>query len=274
MKARAAARLLLALSLGGAVFGALAGNGLARDADDERGRAAPTGFADPADVITADLIFERTMREKGQKTAWHDTAARGAQVFIGNHGMLGASPVDGVAFINDRRNQPGSPHWSPQAVWISCDGSYAVSNGIWQDTDVSSPTSADKADTGWYVTVWQRQKHGNYKWVLEMTAASPSPQSSQDQSNLDMINARVADCPARDRHRPGDDRTPAPQDHGGAGATDGPADYLANTSIDHTLAWTGAVLAGGAASFTLLLKHEGQMQEVLRIPASPPAAKR
>ena len=49
---------------------------------------------------------------------------------------------------------------------------------------------------------------------------------------------------------------------------DGTPDYLTGSANDHTLTWTGSVSLG-VPRFTLMLKRDGAMREVLRIPSTP-----
>jgi hypothetical protein len=209
-------------------------------------------YAEPADVIATELAFARAARAKGQWTAWREAAARDAQMFAPANGATAAVRVD--AYAKGRANPPVSVSWDPQAVWMSCDSTIAVSYGAWQKAP----------DTGWYVTVWQHQKKGGYKFVLDLGDSLPKALPAPE-----MIRASLADCPAgRARSRPvalADHHPDAP-----AAPEAGPPNYLANEAKDHTLAWSASVTPAGAASFTLRLKQDGQMREVLRLPATGP----
>ena len=202
------------------------------------------------------------MRDKGESAALHATAAPDAQIFTHNTGATTVLRID--AFPKARPTPSASPHRDPLAVWMACDGSFAVARGAWNGADTNG-----LATTGTYVTVWQRQKHGDYKWVLDLADAGRAPVISGQQDASDMIGATVADCPAR--HRPhitdaGAPKRDKPPPADAGNHKDGPPDYLTGESSDHTLAWTGAVSAADGISFTLRLKQNGQMAEVLRIP--------
>ncbi len=128
--------------------------------------------ADASAVIAAEIGFNQLAQAKGQWSAFRATAAEGAEMFVPDR-VLAEGWLKG-------RTDPAVPvRWQPHAVWSSCDGSYAVTRGAWE-----RPGSV-----GSYVTVWQRQKNGKYKWRLDMSLADeralPAPE---------MVAARVADC--------------------------------------------------------------------------------
>ncbi len=128
--------------------------------------------ANPSAVIAAELGFSQLAQIKGQWTAFRATAAENAELFVPER-------VPAEAWLKGRADPTVPVRWQPHAVWSSCDGSYAVTRGAWE-----RPGSA-----GTYVTVWQRQKDGKYKWRLDMSLAderaAPAPE---------MVTARVADC--------------------------------------------------------------------------------
>lgn len=128
--------------------------------------------ANPSAVIAAELGFAALAQEKGQWTAFRQTATADAEMFVPGR-------VKAQDWLKGRADPAVAVKWQPYEVWSSCDGSYAVTRGAWQRTD----------SVGYFTTVWQRQKDGGYKWVLDMgdplPAALPAPE---------MIAAKVADC--------------------------------------------------------------------------------
>ena len=233
-----------------------------------RGRApAPLTYGEPADIIAADIAVARALREKGSPAGWRAGAAPDALIMPADRSV--AAPLRADAFARGRPNRPASLHRNPQAVWMACDGSFAVAWGAWDDSEASGTSTgaaSGAATGGGYVTVWQRQKKGGYKWVLDMADAGPAPQNASD-----MISASVADCPMRHHPRLSD---AAEGEHQGdaapvaKGPKDGTPDYLTGSANDHTLTWTGSVSLG-VPRFTLMLKRDGAMREVLRIPSTP-----
>ena len=115
-------------------------------------------------------------------------------------------------------------------------GTYAVTRGVWQ-----RPGS-----TGSFATVWQRQKDGRYKWLLDMSLADETTAASPD-----TVNATVADCPR------GPDRKPPVVPEISA------ASSPPSKSDDATLTWQAQVTDGGARQFTLWISKDGAMREVM-----------
>lgn len=132
-------------------------------------------YANPSALIAAEIAFAQLAQEKGQWTAFHETAAEGAVMFV-------PQPVDARGWTKKRPNPARSVRWQPHAVWMSCDGSMGVTRGAAQWPD---------GRTGRFTTVWQRQEKGGYRWVMDegdmFVAPIPAP---------DMIEARVASCEA------------------------------------------------------------------------------
>jgi hypothetical protein len=152
---------------------ALATAGCAAGGSRERYEGPPLKpSANPSAVIAADLAFSQLAQEKGQWTAFRDTAAQGAEMFAPER-------VAAATWLKGRANPPVSVKWQPYAVWSSCDGSHAVTRGAWD-----KPGSS-----GSYVTVWQRQKDGKYKWLVDMSLSDEKPAPPPE-----MVAARIADC--------------------------------------------------------------------------------
>jgi hypothetical protein len=133
--------------------------------------------------------------------------------------------------------------WHTSQVWMSCDGSVAVTHGTWQ-----RPSTI-----GWFATIWRRQKGGGYKWVLAQGGALAAAPADSD-----MISASVADCPAR-RAR-GVDSQPSAK---------APADYTSGHADDGTLVWATIAAADGRRSFVLQIRQDGVLHEVLRADTAP-----
>ncbi len=179
-----------------------------------RPREQRFNVAQPSEVIAAELAFARLAQERGQWTAFRETAAADAEMFVPQR-------ASAQQWLRGRADPPVSVRWNPQAVWSSCDGSYAVTSGPW-----TGPNSS-----GTFVTVWQRQRDRRYKWVLDMSLTVEPGTATPE-----MIAAKVADCQPVSIARAV-----------GAELTTGPApDIRMNDSTDRTLSWISKVRAGGA----------------------------
>ncbi len=135
----------------------------------------PSGVAqaDPSAVVAADIALAAVARDKDLWTAYRQTVAPGAVLFA-------PQPVDADAWLKRRpaNPQPGVRRKLHQA-WMSCDGSLALTTGGWKDA----------GGPGWYVTAWQRQTDGTWRWTLNesdrLGTALPDP---------DAIVAAIASC--------------------------------------------------------------------------------
>ncbi len=167
--------------------------------------------ANPSEVIAAELAFNRLAQEKGQWTAFRESAATGAEMFVPQR-------VDAAGWLKGRANPSVSVTWQPYAVWSSCDGSYAATTGQWQ-----RPGSS-----GSYVTIWQRQKDGEYKWLLDQSISTEKQLTPPE-----MLSAKVATCPERKGGK-----VPAP-------------DTGARLSDDNTLSWNSSASTDGTSLLTV-----------------------
>ena len=181
-------------------------------------------FASPAAIVAADVILSQLAQRKGTWAALRDTATEDAVLFV-------PQPVVAREWLKARKDAPQPITRQSQQVWLSCDGSLAVSRGAWQQ-----PSGAQ----GDYTTVWQRQPKGDYKWVLDqrntLAASPPAPE---------MIGAAVATC---DRNaRPPVPGVPLPA------APAFPAGTRGGWSDDRTLSWSVSTQADCGRSLTVSL---------------------
>jgi hypothetical protein len=210
-----------------------------------RERKSQEGFADPSKAIAAEIAFAQMAQDKGQWTAFRTTATKDAVMFV-------PQMVLAQDHLKDKPNPAQSVKWQPHQVWSSCDGSIAVTRGAWQ---------SDKA-TGWFSTIWQRQKKGEYKWLLDQGDETPMALDAPD-----MIVAKVAECPPN--YRGGKQKR---KDVKGKVALGDPA-LRTGKSDDGTLTWEVRVAPDGARNFTMSLKLDGQMTPVQVLEVAAPPAK-
>lgn len=205
-------------------------------------RLPPKGYANPSAVIAAEIAFAKLAQDKGQWTAFRATATRDAVMFE-------PQMVLAQDFLKAKPDPKVAVKWQPHQVWSSCDGSLAVTRGAWQGEGDAS---------GWFTTVWQRQKDGKYKWVADQGDALPFPMEAPE-----MIVAKVADCPPGYRGKPGKQPKlpPVPFD---------PA-HRAGKSDDGTLTWDVAVAPDGARRFIVAMASGGQPVTVQDLQVEAPA---
>jgi hypothetical protein len=206
-------------------------------------RAPGVGTANPSALIAAEIAFARLAREKGQWTAFRETAAEDAVMFV-------PQPVRAQQWLGGRKDPPAAVQWQAAQVWMSCDGTLGVTKGAWQRPD---------GTVGYFTTIWQKRwKKADYRWVLDQgdTLAQPLPDS-------DMLSASVADC-ARGGPRPEMQR-PEPA-KGPPGLTG------EGRSDDGTLTWSCRVAADQSRSLVVSLMKNGSMTEVMRSDVAAPKA--
>ena len=202
----------------------------------EGDRAGRRGYANPSAVIAAEIGFNRLAQEKGQWTAFLATADPAAEMFVPQR-------VSARTWLKRRPDPPRAITWAPHAVWSSCDGSTAVTQGAWR-----SP----RGKAGVFVTVWQRQpKKRDYRWVLAM-----SSELEKLPETPEAIAALVADCT-------------------GAALAASPSlplqagdDARTAVSRDGSLRWTSAVSADGSRRFRLTMRRDGEPKEVIELTAA------
>lgn len=198
-----------------------------------------TGTANPSVLIATEIAFARMAREKGQWTAFREFSDDGAVMFA-------PGPVLAKSYLA-RQKDPAAPlQWQAQQVWMSCDGTVGVTKGAWQQ-----PGGA----TGYYTTVWKRQKKGVYRWVLDQgdTLAQPLPVS-------DMLSASVADCAPRGSAAVPVDATGAPivvRPSRDAGLQGG------GRSDDGTLTWSYTATPDNGRTVVVSLRKGDEMKQVL-----------
>lgn len=161
--------------------------GLARERNGDRGNFG-RATANPSAIVQAELSFARLAATNGQWTAFRQTAADDAVMFT-------PDLVNAQQWLKNKADPAVAVDWQPQKIFMSCDGSMAVSIGAWQGPN---------GDVGTYTTIWRqenfqgqlsRQKKGKdpeWKWVLDdgqiSTSALPEPE---------FIETALASCKGR-----------------------------------------------------------------------------
>lgn len=215
-------------------------------------RRPGVGTANPSALVAAEIAFNRLAREKGQWTAFRKTAADSAIMFV-------PEPVLAKDWLRGRADPAVPVQWEPYEVWMSCDGTLGVTRGAWQNS---------KGGAGYFTTIWQRGKNGEYRWILDQGVPLAKPLEKPL-----MLSASVADCPGRGAW-PGSDRGP-PHKQGGderkvlkVAGMDG-----AGASGDGTLTWSYHVEADYARTLAISLRRGGEMKQVLSLKVSAEEAK-
>jgi hypothetical protein len=207
---------------------------------------AGSNIAVPGEIVAAELAFARTAREEGQWTAFRRFATDDAVMFV-------PEPVNARDWLAKQKDPPEAVRWQPHQVWMSCDGSLAVTKGAWQRPDGSF---------GYFTTVWERQQDGEYKWVLDQGDVLAEPLAAPD-----IIESKVADCLT------GGERADIVADIATAMIDDSmPAggEYFNQTSRDESL-FLNFVVNGSARQWRLMMRQGDALAEVMNGSVKPEA---
>lgn len=170
-------RALIALSVAAALS---AGTASAQQRDRRDPPPVPAGqsYANSSAVLVADIAFARLAQDKGQWTAFRETAAPDAVTLI-------AGPVLAQDWLKGRADPPQAARWQAKRLFMACDGRTGAASGVLQFPD---------GPVGIYTSVWQnlekpRAKKPKWKWVFNHGALAASPPADEE-----MISSRTAVC--------------------------------------------------------------------------------
>ncbi|MCR2832596.1 hypothetical protein [Parerythrobacter lacustris] len=211
----------------------------------DRALVGAPGEAQPGKIVAAEIAFSQAARDEGQWTAFRKFMAPGAVI----HGVNG--PIDAAAWLATQKDPLAAVQWAASSVWMSCDGRLAVSRGRFRDPE---------GLVGTFVTVWQRQDDGAYRWIYDAGAADdpqPGAQEVDDGAGIivsadDIIQGYVADCPS-----PG-----SPLPLGPFWVMADTARYASEVSPDKTLRWSWEHEADGTRRVALDYLSEGKWERV------------
>jgi len=214
------------------------------------------GEAQPSRIVAAELAFARAAREQGQWTAFNEFAAEGAVL----HGRSG--PIEAKPWLAQQANPETAVQWTPLAVWMSCNGRTAVSQG-----KAAQPGGI----WGYYVTVWEQQADRSYRYVYDVGGDDPALTERENRGRdpleadslitveaIPLIRGEVADCPARGE-----------QPDAGGIAVDALAETKAYTSADGTLQWAWVQHDDGRRQLLAQLWQGGEWREALQFEIAP-----
>jgi hypothetical protein len=192
--------------------------------------------ADPSAVIAAEIGFSQLAQTKGQWAAFRETAAAGAEMFVPER-------VKAADWLKGRADPSVPVKWQPHAVWSSCDGSYAATQGAWE-----RPGSA-----GTFITIWERQKDSKYKWLLDMSISTESVTAAPE-----MVAGNVADCGRSVEQKSAlivakAAREAATAAYRAMAGESGQPEAVFGAASDETLSWETRTADGGNRRFALQL---------------------
>lgn len=217
--------------------------------------AGAPGEAQPSRIVALESAFARAAREEGQWTAFDRFAAPDALIH-GRNGTIPAKP-----WLAAQKNPPAAVQWAPREIWMSCDARLAISTGRFRDPD---------GTVGNFVTVWQRQADGEYRWTYDMGAPDvPQPEIDTNSqldpgsitvSAMDAVRGHVSDCRKDEAASLPPMAVPLYPD----GTVQG-----GGRSPDGTLEWRWAHLPDGTRLFDSSYLHDREAARALSLTFAP-----
>jgi len=229
----------------------------------DRALAQAPGKAQPSLIVKTELALNRMAREDGQVDAYRQYGREGAQI----HSESG---IEDIATVLARFGNPKQPSvLSTRSVFMSCDGSLAVSQGRGLDPN---------GKVGNYVVVWERQRgirpnnedETGYRFVYfsaEPDNPQPPPRKEPEVvpgaivvEALDTVRADIASCRDRDQAYLEALAEPAAGYSSGSGQ-----------SLDRTLQWNWFSDPQGKRTIEVSLWRKGARETVLtqELPSAP-----
>lgn len=201
-------------------------------------------YANSSAILVAEIAFARLAQEKGQWTAFRQTAADDAVMFVDQ-------PVLAQNWLKGRADPEAAVKWQPQKLFMACDGRTGASTGASQ-----YPGGA----TGYYTTVWQnmekpRAKKPDWKWVLDHGTVLAQPRVGEE-----MISSRTAVCTGNPKAALGDIPMGAPAKNAVPVA---PQPRGARASADGTMVWRWDVRSDDSRTITIELWNGSAFEAVV-----------
>jgi hypothetical protein len=202
-------------------------------------------YANSSAILVAEIAFARLAQEKGQWTAFRQTAADDAVMFVDQ-------PVLAQNWLKGRADPPAAVTWQAQKLFMACDGSTGASTGASQ-----YPGGV----TGYYTTVWQnlekpRAKKPKWRWVLDHGTTLPQARAGDE-----MISSRTAVCTGNPKAMLGNIPFGPPPKGEPIAA---PTNSGARASADGTMVWRWDSRGDGSRTVTIELWNGSAFETVVR----------
>lgn len=127
------------------------------------------------DAMNADRAFAKMAQEKGVAEAFGAYAAPGALRF--SPGAPERGPAQIKLSVAKDFADGGSLNWEPKEGSPSADGSQVVVWGRWIFKSAKDTKGAITEVQGTYLTVWQHQADGSWKWTHDIGNSDPRPKA-------------------------------------------------------------------------------------------------
>jgi ketosteroid isomerase-like protein len=122
-------------------------------------------------LIDTDRAFSDMSAEQGQRAAFEAYMAEDAVMFRAN-----ARPFEGhdeiMSLFSD--TDAGTLTWEPYSATVAGSGDLGYTLGTYEYAMVDS-LGVESYATGYYVTIWERQPDGTWKYVFDTGQPGPLP---------------------------------------------------------------------------------------------------
>ena len=124
-------------------------------------KATSTTPLDKLDMMAADRAFSDMSEEKGMKNAFLEFIDSNGVLLRPNHlPIVGADAID---YLIQQNDSSYTLKWEPRNGSVSQSGELGYTYGIY----ALKPNQKDTIIYGTYVSIWKKDKKGNWKYVLD-----------------------------------------------------------------------------------------------------------
>lgn len=118
-------------------------------------------YADKLKLMETDRAFSKMSEEKGMKSAFLEYIdSNGVLLRENSLPLLGADAVD---YLIQQNDSDYVMRWEPKSGIVSKSGDLGYTYGVY----TVLPIDIDTVIYGTYVSIWKKQKDGNWKFVLD-----------------------------------------------------------------------------------------------------------
>ena len=110
-------------------------------------------------IMNADRAFSEMSKQKGMKAAFLEYADSSAVLLRANHFPMKGK--DAFEFLQNINDSTFTLTWSPENAGMAISGDMGYTYGIYTYQD------KDTLSQGTYVSIWQKQADGSWKYVLD-----------------------------------------------------------------------------------------------------------
>lgn len=124
-------------------------------------------------LIAADKAFAAMAQKKGAIAAYKAFAAPDLRMFDDGEGIVTGMP-NILAILEGEYAEGGTVNWTPTEAVSSNDGTMGFTTGEWIYLTNGSPEQS-----GWYVTIWRKQKDGSWKVAVDADTTEVNDEPAQ-----------------------------------------------------------------------------------------------